>query len=104
MDPGIIAAFVGVLGAAVIASVGGTLKLAQRKADRLSTAADKLAAVNAAKLRDRDRKIELLEQAADKQDDVIAELRSQRDRLQITAELQDRFFGQLGPKRRDSGD
>lgn len=97
MDPGILAAFIGVLGAAVLASIGGTVKLSQRKADRLATASE-------TKLKERDRKIELLEQAADKQDDVIAELRSQRDRLQITAELQDRFFGQLGSKRRDSGD
>lgn len=50
------------------------------------------------------RKVETLEQAADKQDEVIADLKSQRDRLQITAELQDRFFGHLPPKRRESRD
>lgn len=48
--------------------------------------------------------IKLLEQAADTKDETIAELRSQRDRLQITAEIQDRFFRQLPPPRRNPGD
>jgi hypothetical protein len=86
MDPGILAAWIGVGGMVLVTSVGGTIKWARGK----------LAELN--------RKIETLEQAADKQDEVIVDLRSQRDKLQITAEIQDRFFGQLQPKRRESGD
>lgn len=97
MTPGDIAAFSAIAVTVVIASIGGTLKLAQRRADRLARDTE-------TKFKERDRKIELLEQAADKQDDVIAELRSQRDRLEITAGIMDRFFGQLPPKRRDTGE
>lgn len=82
MDPGILAAWIGVGGTVLVASFGGTIKW----------------------IKDLKRKIETLEQAADKQDDVIADLKSQRDRLQITAELQDRFFGQLGPQHRNPRD
>ena len=85
MDPGILAAWIGVGGTVLVASVGGTIKWARGR------------------IADLNRKIETLEQAADKQDEVIGDLRSQRDKLQITAELQDRFFGQL-PKRRESRD
>lgn len=103
MTPGDFAAFSAIAVTVVIASIGGTLKLAQRRADRAARETEVRLREREARLRERDRKIELLEQAADKQDDVIAELRSQRDKLEITAGLMDRFFGQL-PKRRDTGE
>jgi hypothetical protein len=97
MDPGILAAWIGVGGMAAVTSVGGTIKWARGRIAKLTADHD-------AKTKELNRKIETLEQAADKQDEVIVDLRSQRDKLQITAELQDRFFGQLPPKRRESRD
>lgn len=86
MDPGIVAALIGVVGAAVLAAVGGTVKFMRSKADKV---VEKL-----------EHDVELLEKAVNVKDEAIADLRSQRDRLQITADLMDRFLNQLPPPRR----
>jgi hypothetical protein len=104
MSAGDIAAWAAVCATIVIAAIGGTTKIMQRRADRIAKSHERQFAERDRQIAERDRKIELLEQAADKQDDVIADLRSQRDKLQITAELQDKFFGGLGklpPNRRE---
>lgn len=46
------------------------------------------------------RKVEVLEKALDDKEEANVELRSQRDRLQITADLMDKFLSELPPLRR----
>jgi hypothetical protein len=108
MDPGVVGAWIGAGSATTIAAVGGTVRWAMNRVANLKTAHQaedaKREADHEAKLKESTRKIEQLEQAADRQEDVIAELRSQRDRLMVTAEIQDKFFNQLPPQRRTSGD
>lgn len=108
MDPGVLGAWIGAGSTVTIAAVGGTLRWATSRIANLKAAhqADnaRREAEHGEKLKELNRKIEQLEHAADRQDDVIVELRSQRDRLMVTAEIQDKFFNQLPPKRRTSGD
>lgn len=108
MDPGVLGAWIGAGSATTIAAVGGTVRWATSRIANLKAAhqADiaKRDAEHDTKVKELNRKIEQLEQAADRQEDVIVELRSQRDRLMVTAEIQDRFFNQLPSKRRTSGD
>lgn len=104
MDPGIAAALIGVVGAAVVASVGGTVKVMRAKAAKVVTTLEQTIDKREQKIEKLEQAINLLEKAVDVKDDVIADIRSQRDRLQITAEIQDKFFNQLPPTRRNSGD
>lgn len=108
MDPGIVGAWIGAGSAAAIAVVGGSIRWALTRVSNIKAAHQaedaKRDLEHEAKVKELTRKIEQLEQAADRQEDVIVELRSQRDRLMVTAEIQDKFFNQL-PQRRtgDSG-
>jgi hypothetical protein len=115
MDPGVLGAWIGAGSTATLAAVGGTIRLAAKRVANLKAAHqadiarrdaehDQKVKELAKKTDDLNRKIEQLELAADRQDDVIVELRSQRDRLMVTAEIQDKFFNQLPSKRRTSGD
>lgn len=101
-------AWIGAGSATTIAVVGGTVRWAATRIANLKAAhqADdaRRDAEHGEKVKELNRKIEQLEQAADRQEDVIVELRSQRDRLMVTAEIQDKFFNQLPSKRRTSGD
>lgn len=108
MDPGVLGAWIGVGGTVAVAAVGGTIRLAVKRVANLKAAHQaedaKRETEHENKVKELTRKIEQLEQAADRQEDVIVDLRSQRDRLMVTAEIQDRFFNQLPPQRRTSGD
>lgn len=49
-------------------------------------------------------KLELAEQLLDAKQETVDDLRRQVDRLQITAEIQDRFFKQIPPPPPGSGE
>lgn len=111
MDSGVIVALIG-LGSTgvggVVAWVRSRFKALEttheNRETALATAHDKAQAQAQARIDHLEREIKLLEQAADLKDDTIADLRSQRDRLQVSAEITDRFYRQLPQLRRDPGE
>lgn len=100
IDPGTIVAIVAV----VVTVSGGAIKWARDRGKELRAEHGRQNEVSRTKIDKLEQEKKLLEQAMDAKDDAIADLRSQRDRLQITADLMDRFLNQLPPKRRTSGD
>jgi predicted RNase H-like nuclease (RuvC/YqgF family) len=111
IDPGVAAALItgGITAAGGgIAWVRSRFKAREAAAVTAVTAAENARDKNEAKFQTKidqlEREIKLLEQTVDAKDDTIADLRSQRDRLIVTAEIQDRFFRQLPPSRRNPGD
>jgi hypothetical protein len=103
MDPGVEAAIITGCITFVVAGGGGTLGWVRSRFKARDTEHEKAEARLQARIDQLEREIKLLETAADTKDETIADLRSQRDRLVITAEIQDRFFRQLSPPRRTSG-
>lgn len=83
---------------------GGSIAFVRSRFNRKDTEREKLETRLQARIDQLERENKLLEQAVDTKDETILDLRSQRDRLQITAEIQDRFFNQLPPPRRTSGE
>lgn len=111
IDPGIASALItGSLTAlgGGIAWVRARFKAKDTAFEQLKQAKDTALEKTETKLQTRidqlEREIKLLETAADTKDETIADLRSQRDRLVITAEIQDKFFRQLPPPRRITGE
>lgn len=104
MDPGLI----GVLITVGTGTVGASVKGVWNRFRALRVEFEKRLAEQRAesdkRLAERQHKIDLLEKALDDKDATIAEVRSQRDRLQVTAELMDRVFSGLPQLRREIGD
>lgn len=104
MDSGLLGSLITIGSTVVLASTGGTIKWARDRGKTLRSEAAKREDSLVQKVDRLEQAQKLLEQTLDAKDDVISDLTRQRDKLEITAELQERFFGQLPPKRRNSGD
>jgi predicted RNase H-like nuclease (RuvC/YqgF family) len=100
MDPGVIVALIGVGSTAA----GGVVAWVRSRFKARETVYEKSETQLQARIDQLEREIKLLEQAADLKDETLADLRSQRDRLQISAEITDRFYRQLPQLRRDPGE
>jgi len=103
MDPGIEAAIITGAITLTIAGGGGTFGWVRARFRAKDLEHEKVEARLQARIDQLERENKLIETAADTKDETIAELRSQRDRLVISAEIQDRFFRQLPLSRRKSG-
>ncbi|MGW3992346.1 hypothetical protein ACWEF6_02550 [Amycolatopsis sp. NPDC004772] len=100
IDPGIIAALI----SGGITVSGGGIAWIRSRLKAKDTAKEKAETRLQSEIDRLQREMKLLEQAADLKDEAIADLKAQLNRLEITAELQERFFGQLPPRRRETGD
>jgi len=115
MDSGVIVALIGVGSTAVggvTAWVRSRFKARETALENahkeretaLRTAHEKAEALLQARIDQLQGENKLLEQAVDTKGETIADLRSQRDRLQVSAEITDRFYRQLPQLRRDPGE
>jgi len=111
MDSGVIVALIGVGSTAVggvTAWVRSRFKARETTFEKqelaLKTTYEKAEARLQSRIDQLQSENKLLEQALDTKDDTIADMRSQRDRLQVSAEITDRFYRQLPQLRRDPGE
>lgn len=98
MDAGIISALIGAGATLIVPAIAIMHARASAAKARHEAAIAKVTSDSAAIQARMEAKIEKLEDALAIRTETVDELRSQRDRLQVTADLQDRFWRQLDTK------
>lgn len=99
MNASVVVALAGVIVTVLIAVFGGIIGHLVGRVNKLQDARDvdrkSLQDARDSDRREHEARVAILEQALDAKQETIEELRRQNQRLTITAELQDKFFGGL---------